>query len=94
MNITAKLQMLKKEAKKASHTTMPYFIVFLTVDIGGVVSRNKAKNELAQLKAEDPLPLRKARITLEAALKRAEKTRAPFEAATKVAEDARYIFLP
>ena len=32
---------------------------------GGVVSRNKAKNELAQHLAEDPLPLRKAKITLE-----------------------------
>jgi len=51
---------------------------------GGVVSRNKAKAELAQLKSEDPLPLRKAKITLEAATKRAEKARAPFEAATRV----------
>ena len=36
---------------------------------GGVVSQNKAKAELAQLRAEDPLPLRKAKITLEAAEK-------------------------
>src|SRR3989338_5621496 len=36
---------------------------------GGAVSRGKAKNELAQLQAEDPLPLRKAKITLEAANK-------------------------
>ena len=56
---------------------------------GGVVSRNKAKAELAQLNAEDPLPLQRAKITLEAAYKRAEKTRAPFEAATKQAEAAR-----
>lgn len=56
---------------------------------GGVVQRNKAKAELAQLKAEDPLPLSRAKITLEAAQKRAEKTRAPFEAATKAAEAAR-----
>merc|ERR1712137_1261960 len=56
---------------------------------GGVVQRNKAKAELAQLKAEDPLPLSRAKITLEAARKRAEKTRAPFEAATKIAEAAR-----
>jgi len=41
---------------------------------GGVVSRNKAANELAQLLAEDPLPLRRAKITAEAAVKRAEKT--------------------
>jgi len=56
---------------------------------GGVVSRNKAKAELAQLKAEDPLPLQRAKITLEAAEKRAAKARAPFEAATKVAQEAR-----
>jgi len=56
---------------------------------GGVVQRNKAKAELAQLKAEDPLPLSRAKITLEAARKRAEKTRAPFEAATKLAQEAR-----
>lgn len=56
---------------------------------GGVVQQNKAKAELAQHLAEDPLPLRKAKITLEAALKRAEKARAPFEAATKAAEAAR-----
>jgi len=58
---------------------------------GGVVQQNKAKNELAQHLAEDPLPLRKAKITLEAALKRAEKARAPFEAATKLAEEARAV---
>merc|ERR1712137_756580 len=56
---------------------------------GGVVQRNKAKAELAQLQAEDPLPLSRAKITLEAAQKRAEKARAPFEAATKAAEAAR-----
>jgi len=39
----------------------------------GAVKQNKAKNELAQLKGEDPLPLRKAKLTLSAALKRAEK---------------------
>jgi len=58
---------------------------------GGAVQANKAKNELAQTLAEDPLPLRKAKITLEAALKKAEKARAPFEAATKQAEAARAI---
>src|SRR3990167_4162785 len=39
----------------------------------GVVSRNKAKAELAQLKAEDPLPLRRAKITVEAAIRKADK---------------------
>jgi chromosome segregation ATPase len=56
---------------------------------GGVVARNKAKAELAQHLAEDPLPLRRAKVTVEAATKKAEKARAPFEAATKSAEAAR-----
>jgi len=56
---------------------------------GNVVQQNKAKNELAQLLAEDPLPLRRAKITQEAATKKAEKARAPFDAATKAAEAAR-----
>jgi len=57
---------------------------------GGVVQQNKAKALLAAHLQEDPLPLRKAKVTLEAALKKAEKARAPFEAATKVAEEARH----
>merc|ERR1712137_572861 len=55
---------------------------------GGVVQRNKAKAELAQLQAEDPLPLSRAKITLEAAQKRAEKARAPFAEARAKAEAA------
>jgi hypothetical protein len=55
---------------------------------GGTVSRGKASAELAQLQAENPLPLRKAKITLEAAQKRAEKARAPFLEARQKAEDA------
>jgi len=58
---------------------------------GGVVQQNKAKAELAQLRAEDPLPLSRAKITLEAAEKRATKARAPFEAATKIASEARAV---
>eukprot|EP01105_Mastigella_eilhardi_P022299 TRINITY_DN5489_c0_g1_i1.p1 TRINITY_DN5489_c0_g1~~TRINITY_DN5489_c0_g1_i1.p1 ORF type:complete len:289 (+),score=113.70 TRINITY_DN5489_c0_g1_i1:80-946(+) len=38
-----------------------------------VVSRNKASNELAQLKGEDPLPLRKAKLTQEAALRKVQR---------------------
>merc|ERR1712225_141917 len=54
---------------------------------GGVVSRNKAANELAQLLAEDPLPLRRAKITQEAAVKKAERaTQAAAEARTAAAE--------
>src|SRR3990167_2283278 len=53
---------------------------------GGVVSRNKAKAELAQHLAEDPLPLRKAKITQEAAVKRAERTTQAAAEARKAAE--------
>ena len=56
---------------------------------GGVVSRNRAKVQLDAHLAEDPLPLRKAKITLEAAQKKADKARAPFQAATEVAAAAR-----
>jgi chromosome segregation ATPase len=56
---------------------------------GTTVQQSKAKAELAQHLAQDPLPLRKAKVTLEAARKKAEKARAPFEAATKAAEAAR-----
>lgn len=52
----------------------------------GVVARNKAKNELAQHLAEDPLPLRRAKITLEAATKKAEKARVAADAAHAEAE--------
>jgi len=49
---------------------------------GSVVQMNKAKNELAQHLSADPLPLRKAKITQEAAVKKAER-------ATKAAAEAR-----
>ena len=55
---------------------------------GGVVKRGKAKAELEQLKAEDPLPIRRAKITQEAALRRLEKARKAAEAATAAAEEA------
>jgi len=55
-------------------------------ETGGVVSRNKAKAELAQLEAEDPLPLRRAKISTEAALKKAEKTRIAAEEALAAAQ--------
>ena len=56
---------------------------------GGVVSRNKAKAELAQHLAEDPLPLRRAKITTEAAVKKAERTAAEAAAAVEAARVAR-----
>jgi len=49
---------------------------------GGLVSRNKAKNELAQHLGAETLPLRRAKITQEAAVKKAER-------ATAVAAEAR-----
>jgi hypothetical protein len=55
----------------------------------GTVKKGKAVQEKSQIEAEDPLPLRKAKITQEAALKRVEKARAPFTAATEAAEAAR-----
>jgi len=53
---------------------------------GGVVSRNKAKNELAQHLSEDPLPLRRAKITAEAAVKKADRTRQAAAEARQAAE--------
>merc|ERR1712137_470474 len=56
---------------------------------GGVVSQNKAKAELAQHLAEDPLPLRRAKITQEAAVKKAERaTKAAAEARTAAEQSA------
>jgi len=44
-------------------------------------NKNKASAELAQLKSEDPLPLRKAKISQEAALRKVEKGAKAAEAA-------------
>jgi len=54
-----------------------------------VVNRNKAKNELAQHLNSDPLPLRKAKITQEAAVKKADKAAAAAAAARSAAADAK-----
>jgi hypothetical protein len=56
---------------------------------GGVVAQNRSKAELAQHLAEDPLPLRKAKISNEAAVKKAEKTAKAAEEATTAAVAAR-----
>jgi len=53
---------------------------------GTVVSQNKAKNELSQHLASDPLPLRKAKITQEAAVKKSDKTRQAAAAARAAAQ--------
>jgi len=56
---------------------------------GGVVSKNKAKAELAQHLAEDPLPLRRAKITQEAAVKRADRATQAAAQAANLASAAR-----
>jgi len=56
---------------------------------GGAVQRNKAKAELEIHLKEDPLPLRRAKITTEAAERKADKLRAPFREAREAAEAAR-----
>lgn len=53
---------------------------------GTLVQKNKAVQELAQLKAEDPLPLRKAKITQDAAVRKAEKAAKALEEATVAAQ--------
>jgi len=53
-----------------------------------IVAKNKAKQELAQLKQENPLPLRRAKITQEAALRKVEKQRQAVEAVTREVEAA------
>jgi len=50
------------------------------------VARNKSAAELAQLKQENPMPLRKAKITQEAALRKVEKQRKAAEQATAIAQ--------
>jgi len=52
------------------------------------VQKSKAANELAQLKGEDPLPLRKAKITQEAALRKVQKQKQQVEAAIAELEAA------
>jgi len=46
------------------------------------VSKSKAAAELSQLKQEDPLPLRKAKVTQEAALRKVERQRKEAENST------------
>ena len=54
----------------------------------GVVKRNKAANELDQLMAEDPLPLRKAKINQAATVRKMEKAAKPFNEASEKAKAA------
>ncbi|KAH3757615.1 TolA protein [Pelomyxa schiedti] len=53
-----------------------------------VVQRNKAANELQQLKSKDPLPLSRAKINQSATVRKMEKAAAPFNAADAKAKAA------
>lgn len=55
----------------------------------GIVKKNRAVNVLAQLKGEDPLPLRRAKITQSAALKRVTKQKQRSEEAVALADKQR-----
>jgi chemotaxis protein histidine kinase CheA len=52
----------------------------------GIVKRNMAVQQLATLKGSDPLPLKKAKITQEAAVRRVARARKAAEAETEIAE--------
>jgi len=52
----------------------------------GLVKRNKAANELEQLRAEDPLPLQRAKINQAATVRKSEKATKAAEAAVANAE--------
>eukprot|EP00727_Mastigamoeba_balamuthi_P012836 m51a1_g8175 hypothetical protein (299) ;mRNA; f:114172-115610 len=54
----------------------------------GVVKRNKAANELDQMLAEDPLPLRKAKINQAATVKKSERARVAADEAKAKSEEA------
>jgi len=56
---------------------------------GSIVQKNKAKNELAQHLSSDPLPLRRAKITQEAAVKKADRAAQAAKEATDQASAAR-----
>jgi hypothetical protein len=55
---------------------------------GGAVKKGKAVQEKEQLLCEDPLPLRKAKITQGASLKKVTKSRLKAETATSAAAEA------
>jgi len=55
----------------------------------GQVSRNKAKNELEQLKTTDPLPLQRAKLNQGATVRKSERARAEAEKASQAAADSR-----
>jgi len=77
-----------RQQEEAYHNQIKALESKISDTTASTVAKSKAKNELAQLKAEDPLPLRKAKITQEAALRRVEKERKAAEEQTRKLEDA------
>jgi len=74
---TAAAEVVRKEQKLYDDKTQ---LLQGKTTQGGVVAQNRAKAELAQHLAEDPLPLRRAKITAESAEKKAAKALAAAEA--------------
>jgi len=87
LELDAALQALKEQEDEFNRTTAE---LTRKSEEGGLVQRNKAKNELAQHLGSDPLPLRRAKITTEAATKKAEKTAIAAAAAAERAVHARH----
>jgi len=87
LELDAALQALKEQEDEFNRTTAE---LTRKSEEGGLVQRNKAKNELAQHLGSDPLPLRRAKITTEAATKKAEKTAIAAAEAAERAVHARH----
>jgi len=77
------------EAQEAAHTAELARLELLAVDeTVGPVKRGMAANTLAALKNEDPLPLRRAKLTAEAALRKVQKKEAAAQTAAAEAASA------
>ena len=87
MLTTVKLKLLKQKQMVRFRSPKSLILKFHLDTNSGAVARNRAANELAQLKQEDPTPLRRAKLTQEASLKKVEKERKAAEAATVAVEE-------
>jgi len=76
------------KAKESEYNNKTQDLTKKSESASGVVAQNKAKAELAQHLNEPTMPLRKARITQEAAVKKAEKTKQAAADARAAAEAA------
>jgi len=62
-----------KAQQEAYDTKLASLDAIANDESASTVKKSKASNEAAQMRAEDPLPLRRAKITQEAALRKVEK---------------------